>query len=208
MDTEIDRLARNQFGAIGRTQLLDLGFSERQIERRLSTGRIITLARSVYATRTSVPSWERQVLGAWLVTNERRHAGVLALSTAAALYGLTGYPRAGRPMLLALNGDRHPNALGTVMRRVDLEHEDVAMHCSGAHITTPIRTVLDLAMADGRVGRAAQIIDAATFQGLVTIDELWERFDRISNRGKPGSAHVRRVLVARDAGAVPLARAS
>ena len=208
MTDEIERLASIQFGAIGRSQLLRLGLSDRQIERRLATGRIMTLARSVYAMRSSRPSWEREVLGAWLVTNERRHAGILALSTAAALHGLAGYPRSGRPMLIALNGDRHPNALGTVMRRVDLEAADIETHSSGAHITTRVRTVLDLAMADGRVGRAEQIVDNALRQGLVTIDELWGRFDRLSNRGKPGTTHVRRVLRVRGERAVVLAQAS
>ena len=89
------------------------------------------------------------------------------------------------------------SSFGLVMRRRDLEPGDLVRHHLGVLLTSPVRTVLDLAMADGRPGRAERVVDDALEHGQVTIDQLWSRFQRMSDRGKPGSVHVRRVLLHR-----------
>ena len=77
--------------------ILDLGFSARQIERRLQRGSLQHLARGVYALRSSTPTWERTVVASWVATLEHRQRGALAMRTAGALHGFAGHPRHGAP---------------------------------------------------------------------------------------------------------------
>ena len=194
MEHDVICFARTQHGVIGRHQAFALGLSDRQLERRLQSERLVYLARGVYALRSSQPSWDRLVMAAWVVSLERRYAAALGMTTAAALYGLAGLTRGGTPELVAPGGERHTNPFGTVMRRRDLEPGDVIRRHDGVAVTTPVRTVLDLAMADARPGRAERIIDGATASGLVVIDELRHRFAAMAALGKPGTVHVRRIL--------------
>ena len=197
MELAIVSVANSQQGVIGRRQVLALGFSERQVERRLQRGALQHLARGVYALRGSTPTWERSVVASWVATLERRHPGALALRTAGALHGFAGLPRSGSPQLVVADAGRHSNPFGSVMRRRDLEPDDIDRHHLGVLITNPVRTALDLAMEDGRTGRPERVIDDALAHGKVTIDALWDRFQRMADRGKPGTVHVRRILLDR-----------
>ena len=197
MEIAIIQVAVAQHGVIGRRQVLELGFTARQVERRLHSGALVHLARGIYALRSSAPTWERTVVAAWLATLERRHPGALAMRTAAALHGFEGHQRTGVPELVVADAGRHRNPFGEVSRRRDLDALDVVRHPLGVLVTNPVRTVLDLAMADARPGRSERVIDDALERGYVTIDDLWTRFSRMADRGKPGTVHVRRVLMKR-----------
>ena len=197
MEQAIIQFATAQHGVIGRRQVLELGFSERQVERRLQRGCLQHLARGVYALRGSAPTWELTVVASWVATLERRQPGALALRTAGALHGFAGHPRSGEPELVVVDAGRHNNPFGSVMRRRDLEPGDIDRHHLGVLVTNPVRTVLDLAMADARPGRPERVIDDALERGDVAIDDLWVRFQRMAERGKPGTVHVRQILLHR-----------
>ena len=80
-------LARRQHGVVTRRQLLALGFTSKQIERRMATGRLHPVAWGVYAVGR--PDLSRH--GRWLaaVLSCGRTA-VLSHESAAALYGIRG----------------------------------------------------------------------------------------------------------------------
>jgi hypothetical protein len=195
-DESLYELVKRQYGAVARWQLLERGLSERQIDRRVSHGRVHVLARGIYTVIGITPSWEQQAVAAWLASADRRYPAVLSHQTAAALYDIPGFGREGCPQLIAAEGDRHTNPIGFVVRRNDLRADDVTIHESGAHLTTPVRTTLDLLMADARPGRSRLLLDRALTTKLVTVEELRQRFQPMADANRPGVAHIRHLLAA------------
>jgi hypothetical protein len=193
-DESLFQLVHRQYGAVSRLQLLDRGLTERQIDRRVCHGRIHVLARGIYSVAGISPSWEQRAVAAWLASADRRFPAVLSHQTAAALYDFPGFERAGNPHLIAAEGDRHTNPLGLVVRRNDLRADDVAVHESGAQVTTPVRTTLDLLMSDSRPGRARLMLDQILQTKLVDLNEVRERYRPMADANRAGVAHLRQLL--------------
>src|SRR5436190_23709959 len=78
-------LVRWQHGVIARWQLLDLGFSKRAIEHRLSTGRLHPLWPGVYAVGRREVTRKGMWMAAVLTCGE---GALISHETAAALWGI------------------------------------------------------------------------------------------------------------------------
>ena len=201
VDEVFRSLIATQHGVVARWQLLELGFTERQIDRRVNLARLIPMCRSVYVLPFSESSWERICIGAWLFSADRRYPSALSHVTAAAMHGVSGFERHGIPQLIAQRGDRHPNPLAIVTRRSDLQPGDVVRLPSGALVTSPARTAVDLLMNDARPGRAEDLLRRFVRSGTVTHDEIVDRFRPMANQNRGGTAHVRPLLFPRAADA-------
>jgi hypothetical protein len=188
-------LVERQYGAIGRWQLLNAGFTERQIDRRVSSQRFVLLARGIYTLAGAEQSWEQRAVAAWLISADRRHSAALSHRTAAAFLGFPGFDRVGSPYLLASSGSRHPNPLGMVMRRRDLEPTDLICHESGVTMTNPVRTTIDLLMSDSRPAKAELLLTSALSSGLVDLSSLQARFAPLAAANRAGVAHVKPLLL-------------
>jgi hypothetical protein len=188
-------LMNRQYGAIGRWQMLEAGFTERQIDRRVSLQRLTLLARGIYTLPNAESTWEQRAVAAWLVGADRKYPAALSHRTAAAFLGFPGFERVGNPYLLAAAGSRHPNPLGMVMRRRDLEQSDLLRHESGVTMTNPVRTTIDLLMSDSRPAKAELLLDAAISSGLVDFASLQARFAPLAAANKAGVAHVKPLLL-------------
>ena len=187
-------MMNRQYGAIGRWQMLNAGFTERQIDRRVSSQRLVLLARGIYTLPETERTWEQRAVAAWLVSADRLYPAALSHRTAAAFLGFPGFERIGSPYLLAAAGSRHPNPLGMVMRRRDLESTDLIRHESGVTMTNPVRTTIDLLMSDARPAKAQQLLDSALSSGLVDMASLKARFAPLAAANKAGVAHVKPLL--------------
>jgi hypothetical protein len=188
-------LVERQYGAIGRWQLLNAGFTERQIDRRVSSQRFVLLARGIYTLAGAEHSWEQRAVAAWLISADRTHSAALSHRTAAAFLGFPGFDRVGSPYLLASSGSRHPNPLGMVMRRRDLEPSDLIRHESGVTMTNPVRTTIDLLMSDARPAKAELLLNSALSSGLVDLASLQSRFAPLAAANRAGVAHVKPLLL-------------
>jgi predicted transcriptional regulator of viral defense system len=186
------QIAANQFGAITRRQLIECGLAERQTERRVAEGRLKAVARGVYVISGTAATWERQVVSAYLFTSTRANPGVVSHETAGAIYGLANCDRTHSVVLTAGSADRHPNPLATMCRINDLLAEDVVVGPLGIPMTSPARTVLDLAASSTRLSVIEAVIADAVDAGVVTLDELQERFAKASHRA--GIVRVRQAL--------------
>lgn len=163
-DRKIAVLAERQHGVVARRQLVALGLSDDAIERRLAARRLHLLHRGVYAVGHTVLRVEGRWMAATLATT-----GVLSHATAAGAWGLRP-PATGLIHVTATSARRrsgvkvHRNALGprdTTIRR-------------GIPITTPARTIIDLARTiDGRPLEHA--LDIAEQRRLVDFSELTHR---------------------------------
>jgi hypothetical protein len=167
-DQQIAALAGRQHGVVTRTQLLRLGLSESAISRAARSGRLHRLYRGVYAVGHTVLTIEGQWMAATLATG-----GVLSHATAAAAWDLRRLGAGaihvtvpGTPGRLRRKGIR-------LHRSRTLEPRDITTH-RGIPLTTPARTVIDLAHT--LKGRPLEyVLDLAEQRGLVDFAELHRR---------------------------------
>jgi very-short-patch-repair endonuclease len=191
VDGEIAALAGRQHGVVARRQVLALGVAPGAVDRRLARGRLHLLHRGVYAVGHRVVSREGRWTAAVLAMGSE---AVLSHRSAAALWGMRAAarghievtvpgPRRSRPMLQVHHSKLAADEV-TVLR--------------GIPVTTPARTLLDLAaVLDAR--RLRRAFDEAEVQRLTdttSLDDLMERHAR-----RRGIAALRRILATKDLGA-------
>ena len=184
-DAEIARRAAAQGGVVSHAQLRAAGLSPEAIKRRVWSGRLHALHRRVYAVGHEAVGREG-----------RRWAAVLALGdaclshgSAAAAWGITAAPAAihvtvrGRAGLRSRDGIR-------VHRPRALPDDEVAT-LRGLPITTPARTLLDLA-ATARRAAIAVAVDRAEQLRFIDFAELYALLDRYPARA--GTPSLKAVL--------------
>lgn len=193
-DDVVKQTVQQQNGVITRRQLLCLGYTGKRIDRRIETGALRIAARGVYTTRGTRETWDQRLFVAWLTARHNHYPTAFAGATAAALHGFPGYEPGGCPIMISQPNNRQTIRVAAVLRRSDLEVADLETLPNGLVVTTPLRTVLDLAMSTTRRERVESVITMALDHEIVTLDELTRRFDRLSERGKPGCKIVRHVL--------------
>jgi hypothetical protein len=139
-------VAAAQHGVVARAQLLSAGLSPGDITYRLKCGRLIAVHRGVYAVGHLPPSPHAKSMAAVLACGPN---AVLSHRSAAALYGLLRYH--GPTEVTAPSNHTHRNV--TVHRSATA---DRTLHY-GIPVTTPARTLLDL----------ADVLDAASLTRAV-----------------------------------------
>jgi hypothetical protein len=161
---EIAALAGRQHGVVTRLQLLALGMSDRAITRAAAAGRLHRLHRGVFAVGHRVLTIEGHWMAATLATD-----GVLSHATAAAAWDLR--PRTGAiHVTVAGDGGRKRRA----GLRVHRSRTSEATSHRGIPITTPARTIIDLARTlHGRPLEA--MLDRAEHLRLVDFGEFAQR---------------------------------
>ena len=164
-EPEIAALADSRHGVVSRSLLLNAGFTERQIDRRVQAGRLHRLYYGVYAVGHRRLTVEGQWMAATLATG-----GALSHATAAAAWALR---RTSSPLIhVTIAGDagRKKRRGIRVHRSTTLTPRDTTTH-RGIPITTPARTIVDLARTLS--GRPLEhVIDLADQRGLVDFADL------------------------------------
>ena len=189
MEREIGRIAAAQRGLVARTQLIAIGMSVREINARLADGRLYLIHRCVYA------------VGHGELTPLARHeAALLAVPG-----GVLSHFSAG--VLWRLLDTWPPEPHVTVVRRGGNGPHGIALHRvralpdaqrrQGLRVTTPARTLLDLAeiLGDTELRRA---IRQAEFAHLVNQDQLTRLLD-----AHPGRHGCKRLKEATAGGEAP-----
>lgn len=185
-DAAIWALVRRQHGAIARRQLLDLGLSPRQIERRIASGRLHPVWRGVYAVGRPVLDKRGRWMAAVLACGSD---AVLSHGSAAALWGF-GNERGGVVDVSVPAGGRSRLRGIRVHRRTDTVLSDVAVH-DGIPLTSPVRTLIDQATRL-RPMQLERAVNEADKLDRVRADVLRASLD--GYRGQPGVAPLRKLL--------------
>jgi very-short-patch-repair endonuclease len=175
----VAELARKQHGAVARRQLLRLGFTAKAIENALRTGRLLrTEWRGVYVLGRP----ELSPYGRWRAALlSRGDDAVLVGATAGELWRIWR-PR-DRTIHLSVPAVGQRRAIrGMVVHRRALASTDVTRE-RGIPVTTPLRTIIDLA-AGGDRDDAERLINAADARNLLRADTLREQLE--NHRGEPG----------------------
>jgi len=180
------RLASAQHGVVALFQLLELGFSMSAIKHRVATGRLHPIRPGVYAVGR--PDLTRE--GEWMaaVLSYGRDA-VLSHGSAAALWGIRRERESCIHVTTLPQTDRRQAGI-IAHRQSTLEASDVARH-RGIPVTTPIRTLVDLAVPLPMSALEAAINEADKFE-LVDPERL--RGDLDKRKGQQGVRPLRMLL--------------
>jgi very-short-patch-repair endonuclease len=139
-DRIASRLAGDQHGVVARSQLLAAGVSYASISRSLESGRLHPLFRGVYAVgHSALPreAWFQAALlvgGAEAVLCHHAAADLWRFRLAAELF----------PISVATSGDGGRKQDRIRVRRMRL-HPSELMELDGLRVTTPARTIVDMA---------------------------------------------------------------
>jgi hypothetical protein len=187
--TEITALAAMQHGLVSRQQLLAMGMSRQQVQRRLDGGVWERVLPGVYGICGHPPSWRRRLWAAHLHAGE---TSVLSHESAGRLHGFDQVPP-GRVVLIApAPGVRSPRSVRW-HRLVDLEPADVVRLDGLPPLTAPARTVVDLA-ATLHPARLRLVVEQGILERSFDVAALGALLDRVRRRGKPGVRRLADVL--------------
>lgn len=137
-------LARKQHGLVTRRQLQEVGISDRAIEHRLATGRLHRVRRGIYLVGRPGLTQRGEWLAAVLACGD---GAALSHFSAGGLWELVRRPRrvGSVPVDVSLSVDRHLEGPRLRLHRPSyLPDSDLTSHC-GIPVTTPVRTLIDLA---------------------------------------------------------------
>lgn len=141
MDRVLARQAAAQRGLVTRSGLLDAGLTSREIERRLEVGRLYRVHPGVYAVGHPRLAPLAGELAAVLACGT---GTVLSHRTAAGLWGLIR--RTAGPVHVTRAGSHRVGPRGVVVHQTR-RGPPSAVHL-GLPVTTPVRTLLDLAATE------------------------------------------------------------
>jgi very-short-patch-repair endonuclease len=187
-------LAARQHGVLSRRQLMDLGLDPQAIKHRLKKGRLHSVHRGIYAVGRPELTEQGRWMAAVLLCEPD---AFLSHGTAAALWGFESVredcSRAAGIDITVLAHRRLRARAVRVHRTRHLTDAD-RRRCRGIPVTSPSRTIVDLAAAL-RLDRVEAAINEADKLGLVSAAALSRRVRDLS---APGAAVVRAVLDAAD----------
>jgi hypothetical protein len=169
-ESAIGTLADAQYGVVSRAQLLELGFSDGDVDRRVKSGRLHRVHHGVFAVGHRVLTvdgrWRAAVLAAG-------SGAVLSHGSAAAAWELRPTTSGSIHVTVPSHSGRKRRAGLRLHRSITLQARDVTVH-RGIPITTPARTIVDLARTlKGRP--LEQALDLAEQRRLLDFAELRRR---------------------------------
>lgn len=187
-----DLIARRH-GVVTRDELLDHGWSRHRTEQAVHDDEFVVCHPGVYRLRTSPLTFEADCVAACLAD-----PSLVVTGPAAARLWKFRHVRYGGPPIVLTSHDRNPISGGVIVRRTNvLDDSDRIERADGIVIASPVRTWFD----------CGRFIDDTTFEAMtewvldrhgtshgVTVPALWAMVRRMSARGRPGLARVRRVM--------------
>jgi very-short-patch-repair endonuclease len=172
---------------VTRQQLLALGFSRREIERRIESGRLHPVRFGIYAvgrpSLTEYGGW----MAAVLACGDR---AALSHSSAAALWRIGSEQRGLVEVSLPSSSRRRHRDL-RIHRRPSLNPERDLTREYGIPCTTPIQTLIDMSLRLDRAG-VERMINEADKYNLAHPPQLREALD--ARPGEKGVAKLRFIL--------------
>jgi predicted transcriptional regulator of viral defense system len=184
IDAEIAGLATRQHGVVGRSQLVALGLSLDAIDHRVEQRRLLRLHRGVYA----VGHRRLARAGAWMAAVLAAGQGaVISHRSAGALWGIREWR--GQDVEVTVPRRRRTRA-GLVVHEAQLPTDETTTH-DGIPVTTPARTLLDLAalLDEHQLARAAERAEALRLASPTSLADLVRRYPR-----RAGTPNLRRLV--------------
>ncbi len=179
-------LVERQHGVVARGQLLELGFRPKAIDRRLANGRLHAVRRGVYAVGRSQLTQHGHWMAAVLSCGP---GALLSHMSAAAASGIREQGEG--PIEITVPAGAHPRQPGIVAHRRGVLRPEHVIRRDGIPMTSPIRTLVDIADRLGRDEIEAAVNEADRL-GLTDPQSLRSALDGLV--GQPGAGRLREVL--------------
>lgn len=178
-DRQIDRIAAAQHGLVTRAQARGLGIASSTIARRLRAARWLRIAQGVYRVRgAETPlEWAQRVL---LMAGPRSW---LSHDAAATLLGWRGPEpyRSPAPVDVSIDGGGRRRRPGLRVHRVGAIADDERAVRHGLRVTSPLRTLIDLA-ATRPLSDLERTVARAQRANRLTPEDLHRAVERYSGR--------------------------
>jgi predicted transcriptional regulator of viral defense system len=184
VDEAIAARAGRQHGVVSRAQLVELGLGAGAIKHRVSIGRLQPMYRGVYAVGHRALRREAWWLAAVLAAGP---GAALSYRSAAELWGMRNSSRARTEVSVS----RHRRSTARIeVHVVDMQADEVVVN-RGVPVTTPARTLLDLAavLSPQHLKAAFDEAEVRRLTSPTSLDALVARYPR-----RNGTAAIRRVL--------------
>jgi hypothetical protein len=192
-ERRIAAITVGQLGAFSRAQATDSGLSNRQLRSRVRSGFLEQTGPNSFRVAGAPSTVRSQLTDVLLDIGEPVW---VAGPTAAALHGFRGYVLR-RPFHVVLDADRNVRRNGVIVHRserIDLIDRETL---DGYPITSPTRTIIDLARWVPPF-QLAEAVDGAIEQGLASEDLLLRRIGALRSKGRYGIPALLRVLEHRE----------
>ena len=178
----VERLAADQAGTVARRQLLAEGVGQASVNRALNGGRLLQVHRGVYRV-PGAPTDDRQHL--WAALLLAGDGAVVSHGSAARLWRFQAVEPCPTTVTIphrrTIVGDGGP----IIHRSRQLEEADRSTR-SGLPVTSPARTIVDLAGAYSRA-RLRKLVEEAHFDGTVRYSEVGQAMLRLARPGRTGA---------------------
>lgn len=186
-ERRIMALAARQHGVVGRSQLLDAGIPAHVIDHRVRRGRLYVLHRGVYRVGPLMSDRE-SAMAAVLACGE---GSAVSHRSGAGLLDLLLHRGAGEPVDVSVPRGYRVPARGIRVHRAPGLRADEISQVDGIPVTSPLRTLLDLATVAGE-RELEQALARADRQGLVTASQLSQYVE--GHRGRAGTRRLAALL--------------
>jgi len=188
LDALLSRLAARQYGVFSRAQALELGLSPGQIDRRITTRRWEAILPCVYRAGGAPSTGRQAAMAACLWGGD---GAVVSHRAAGVLWDLEGV--SGSTVELWVPADRKLRTTKLTVHRTDELPRPDRTHLGCIPITTPARTLIDLAgVLDEESLEAA--VENGFRQGRVSERLLRAPLDALGGSGRAGTASLRQIL--------------
>lgn len=184
-------LASRQHGAFGARQLQALGISDQDVQQLVRRGSVTRSGPQAYRMAGVPRTWLSDLsvgvhaLGPTAVVSHR---------AAARLHGLDRFGRDG-PEFTVRRRRRGGFVLDapvhTTLVLPTIDHTVTA----GLPVTSPVRTVIDLAAVRVSAERLEAAVDSVIRLRLATLDEIAKRLDQLRGKGRRGVRRLDQILV-------------
>ncbi len=188
-DEKIESRFRGQHGVVSRAQALEAGLTDRQIDRRVASGRWVRVRRGVYRHAAVRPTWKGNLLGACLATG-----GLASHRAAAYLHGIDGF-RAVQLEVVVAHG-RWRQLPGVRLHQTTQIERAGPIDRDKIPCTGLARTLIDLG-AVVSMRRMESAFDCVLREGKLEIPALYANLISHARRGRDGCGPYREVLEAR-----------
>jgi very-short-patch-repair endonuclease len=178
------RLAAEQHGVVGMTQLRRLGLTKEDVAYRVRVGRVHPIFRGVYAVGHAALAQRGRFLAAVLAVGD---GSALSRRAAAVLWQFWRWDGGAIDVRAPTQRRSRP---GIRVHRGPIDPEDSTRR-HGIPVTTPARTLLDLAPSLTQQA-LAHLVGLAEHARLVRVPSLKKDLDRWGPR--PGTKHLRAVI--------------
>lgn len=185
-DAVIRQLAAKQNGIVYRGQLIRAGLTPMEIRTRHGDGRLVALHRGVYLVGAVPPEWAYPQAALFACGPD----SVLFARSALPLWKLGSYPASAYPWVL-VPPHRRVERPRIIIHQASLDRKDIRER-HGLRVTSPPRTVFDMARVLDDLVALEALVAEAHFRGLAREPELRDQLSR--NRGSRGAGALRAVL--------------